>query len=764
MIRLTAYEFEKMVGRKVFVLISGALVLMLLMRFALLCESEKQYDAGLYQEVREGYQGMPYEEALRKVRSDSDRMSILGVKDALEDAGKSKEEIGIILSEMYGDRGSYEEFLNEDPDLSGMNEENRQEKSRILNLLRTQYEYIGYYDRFISGLPGRAEQLRQVRVFSGENSYSYRVIEKSMKDYGRLGNVSITPDYDFGVLALSEFDWSFVFTAALLLIGCAVLITDETDSRLMDLQLSTKQGRVPLALAKWFTLVLYGLLISLFISIGRVILAGSILGFGDTGRSLQSVSAFRNCCRSLTVRQWLRYTILFPAFISILTGTVILALFSMLKKAWMAAIPAAVWIVSGVILYRAVPDNSALNCLKYINLSVLADPGKRFSAYENCCLFGFPVSVLPAVSAVYMAAAILFLALYLTSFSGVLRVWIPHVRLPRKTRLRGTVRQSFQEMYRFLVQGWGCVTLIGLVVFFLSQMDYGEIHLSQEDYHYYAIGRMIGGEITDETEERLHQIQQDYVMSERDEIRIRQDAFERVFAEYRELLPAREKGVPVYYISKVITDPVFSRSRHFLLFGLLLAIVLSISFNPLFSEDQDTGLAALVRTTKNGRAATFKQRYLVMLTMYTIGFFGYMTPYLILWIRRTHMDAWDAPIQSITVFSGCEGNLSVRAFIVLWVISSWLSGMVFPVLMSYLSLAIKRKGTTLMAAAALTAADFLMNILHVPLLSVLAVSGAYGLMQVFPETGFTGIIYIIMAKNLLLLVFLLGRHWTSYCG
>lgn len=764
MLRLIRYECFKLASHKILMLVSFAVVALLLTRFTLYCSSRPSCDYTLYQKTLATLKEDPDSVSAEDLQTESIAISVSLQKEFLRESGLSDTEIQDRLSLIFGDLSIYQTIIR-DYEAQGLTFEELQKKSVVLATLAAQYEYVGSYQTFIGEMPERIAELKRANIFADKKSYSYRSIDKSLRDFQRLGEIRIEPDYNFGIQeCLAEFDWSFVFITALMLIAASILIADETESRIMALQLTAKRGRGMLASAKWLALIVYGIFFAAIVSACRIVIAGTIMGFGDTSRSLQSVSMFRNCCYRISVRQWLWCTILFSVITAIVSGTLILSLISMLKKVWAATTVMAVVLVGGIVFYRFIPDNAALNFLKFLNLSVLADPAKRFSVYSNVNLFGYPVSVLPAALTFFSLLLILSLVLYGLSFSGQIRLPLPQPLKHRKALIRGSVSLPVHELFRFLVTGLGTLALLALIFMNLSMVKKGALLVTQEDYFYYRIGQEISGRIHDETEIEIEKIRQNLLSlttdNQTDSLRA---AYERVQKEFLQLKAAKGRGIPVHYISEIITEPFFGADRHFLYFGLLLAAVLSVSVNPLFAEDQDTGLVKLVRTTKNGRREVFRSRYLVIFIMYLAAYAGYMVPFLIDWIVRRNMNDWHAPLQSIVALSESSGNMSILLFLVLWIVNTLLSAAVLIVLTSFLSQLIKRKSTNLIVSVAIIIADFLTNILHFPVLSAMAVSGGFGLVHLVEQTGTVMIVYGIAGKNLLLLILLLIVHKRIYC-
>ncbi len=786
--KLFSYEFRKLLMKPVFVLLTLLVSAVLLVRFDSSCRERAFMDPALYEKVRDEMAALPYDEALKKLSRDRDGLMLLSFQEIYGDSEEGKELFRTQFSEVAEQYGvSLEDFIAEYERYAEIPEE-RERLQPVLSTLTEQYQYIENYRTFISELPARAKELQSISSFSKKNSFSYRSIQKSLEDYRRLGTVTVVPDLEEGVKALGSDYISIIFLLAIVLGAAVILYSEERDSKILQLLRSSREGHVPLALSKFLALWIYAMLTVFFVTGGRIVIAGVRLGFGGLSRSLQSVSLFRDCVFRITIRQYLIFSMLLPMAAVTVFSAILSFFYVIFEKPWMAAAVSAVLVSLEYLAYRTIPENFALNPLKFLNLFSFPDFEARFSRYTNLNIFGHPVSVFPAEVLTGVLLFLLAMTGFIIAFSKDLRL---RIRLPfsirRKIRIRGSVRLFTQENYRLYIVFLGVAALIALMYLGYRKTEKNELLLSNADYLYYSFGQEIAGEVTEETEEWITKKQEELnreasggitegsELTEEErtaalfaaqmksrEIEEKQRVLLRIREEVNCLQSARSRGIPVHYISQIQTDPVFTEGNNFLLQALLLLVILSVCVCPVFAEDEESGMGRLVHTTRHGRGQVFFFRYLGILLLWSLAFVIFLVPYFYNWIHVRRMNDWDAPVQSVLRYVNCEGRMTIRQFMILWLSGSYLLGMGYLSLMSLFSRALQKKSTTIIVSVVVIAADFFVNLLRFPGFSLAVMSSGFSMTELLPGLQKTGWLYIILIKNLVMSAGILLLHRRVY--
>lgn len=200
--KLLAHEFRKLLMKPVFLLLTLLVSAVLLVRFDGVCREYETVNRMLYQKTRDELAELPYEEALVKISRDRDGLILCRMKELYGDTEEGKAFFQVQASwitERYNKNP--DDFLTEYKEYAESPEE-REKLQAVFSMLAEQYEYIGGYSEFITGLSERAETLQSISVFAKKNSFSNRSILKSLKDFSRLGVPEITPDLESGVTAV----------------------------------------------------------------------------------------------------------------------------------------------------------------------------------------------------------------------------------------------------------------------------------------------------------------------------------------------------------------------------------------------------------------------------------------------------------------------------------------------------------------------------------------------------------------------------------
>lgn len=786
--RLIGYEFCKLFHKKVLLLIWLTAMFVLLFTFYGQCRESDIYDKELYARLSEQYSAMDFDTALLKLERESSALSQLQLDASLQEQGFDEEILQTIIESQAANLGmNFEEIQKEYKSYTD-DAELLNATVRVLSYLQQQYQYIRDYDAFLSEMPARAESLTSISVFTKPNSFSYRHILKSVEDYGRLDGISIAADYSQGVLALTEDRYTIVFLLVLMLFVAGVLYPEEVDSRMITLLTSNKKGRLPLALAKWMTLTLFAVLTALIVSLGKTIIAGKVLGFGDFSRQIQSISYFRNCCHWLTVGGFLGRTVLFWVLVMVFASGLLSLVFWLFRDARFSGGIYGVYLLISYLAYWFIDDASIWNIWKFINPFSFADVSGRFSSYQNLNFFGYPISVFVSGGVAFAIVLGIILTGYFMAFTRCYQINLPSVRLHRKTRIKGSTGLWLHEMFRLWIGNYGIVILAVLMVINYRNTEKSELLLDEDDYNYYAYSQQIRGEITPETDLWIAQETEKFTgisaksaelvslykqgeideytyLKESQELELlskKDKAFSEISSQYRELKEVQERGVPVHFINAIATNAMFGNMPRYVWSGMLLLLVCVFSLCGMFSNDYQTNMIYLVHTTRKGRSSVFLAKYGMMLILYSLGFLCLALSLWYNWVVTYQMYDWGAPLQSISQFTQVKGNISIIGFIVLWFIQMYLSGCAFVILQAMLSLVCRKNSTTLIVSAICIALDFLISGFSFRWLSMLTLSSGFGLPMLLQSSGVVWITWLELAKLLLVIAGLLLYHRKRY--
>lgn len=786
--RLIGYEFRKIFQKKILMFVWLILIAVLLLSFYLQCRENDIYDKSLFEQFLGQYEVMEPQYAISELELQYNALSLLQLNNILCESGMENElRDSIIEAQAVSIDMSFEEVQEKYEVYAGDNEL-LFDVSLILGNLLEQYRYSMDYEDFLSQMPERAKNLQTVSVFIKPDSFSYRNILKSVDDYGNLNNVEISADYNQGVLTLAKDKTPELFLLVILLFFAAVIYSEESDSGMIGLLTANKNGRMPLAVAKWLTLALISVLTSLLVAVGRIVCAGVMLGFGDISRSLQSVSYFRNCCYSLSVMDYIVISVLLWGITMLFASGMVSLLFWLFKDVRIAGGIYGIYLLISYLGYRYIDDASVWNIFKFVNPFSFADAGGRLGSYQNLNIFGYPVSVFCAGGVFFAIAMAVMIIGYLGAFTTCFQLRLSFDSARSRNRIKGSTSLCVHEMFRLSASNYGIIALMLLLVWGYGNVEKSELLLSERDYYYYAYSKQMEGELSEKTEQWIleeedglyesinknNEIISRYNSGELDEgaygkalyeiqqLTIKQEAFNKAVSQYRELKAVKDSGIPVHFINAISTDAMFGNMTQYVYRGMLLLLVCVFSLCGMFSTDYQTGMIYLVHTTRKGRRPLFRAKYLMMFMLYTLGFICLALPYWYNWIAYYDMHDWNAPLQSILQFIAVKGNISILEFSVMWFMQMYLSGCIFVILQAMLSDVFRKNSTTLIVSAICAALDFLISAFSFRWLSLVAISSGFGLPMLLRSTGDCRLVWVEFIKLIFVATVLLIWHRHRY--
>ena len=255
-----------------------------------------------------------------------------------------------------------------------------------------QLEYKESYPVFLEEMEERAKNLKTISVFSSENSYVYRNLEKTCRDFAGLYDSSAQIDNCFGVRELIAYDIGIVFLVLFMLMISWFVFYDERNQGIMLLIKGTRRGHAPLAVGKLGVMLLFSLGYTLLQECSTVLLFGYLYGYGDISRSVQSVSEFRNCPYQLSVGQMIILYIVFRILIGQIIAAFMYGISICLRNEFTAF--ATVMVVAGmeVVSAKVFSITGFCNGWKCINLFYCWNIENVLGEYQNLNLFGYAVN------------------------------------------------------------------------------------------------------------------------------------------------------------------------------------------------------------------------------------------------------------------------------------------------------------------------------------------------------------------------------------
>ncbi len=411
---------------------------------------------------------------------------------------------------VYGMRGEYEDYL-----AAGESE------IYYYSMLDEELDaYLESYDDFLDGMVERAAKSK-VLLGGSKNSFAYRNLDKTVADYEPLsGAVTVEKGDNYGVEQYSGYSWGIFFAAIFLAVLVYYLIFRERNQGLLLLLKGTKRGHAPMIGAKLILILLAETVYTLLQELGTLALFWYIYGYPDIGRSIQSISIFRNCTLAITIGQGLVLTVFVRILIIWVVTMLVFALSIAVRNEFAALVASAAFLGVEYVAYIAVGISSSLNFFKCVNPFFCWDMESLLGIYQNLNIFGYPVG---------KSLCAFVVALVLSAASAV--VGIVSFHLSCQVRREGSLLQlriwfrrhtaflwrhvgilRFELAKVFSQQRKGLVLAVLLAYCISESLASGgtKYYKSSEEAYYHSYLTKISGRVTDESLDFVQE-RQDYI-------------------------------------------------------------------------------------------------------------------------------------------------------------------------------------------------------------------------------------------------------------
>lgn len=251
-------------------------------------------------------------------------------------------------------------------------------------------EYISEYPAFLDSVRDNAEEMSALAALSG--GFSLTNILKTAEDYEKLGNIVPVMGENKGIVLLSGYIMGDILIMAVTLL-IAALFTEERKKGLVTLVRSTENGRRLLSVQRTGIIIIAGFMSSLFVHLALFITAQIACGDMNVLRPIQSVPEFSLCPYSITILEYLIFSVLLKALAAVVSGLILYLLSSIFESAVSIVICAFV-IVGEYVLYGAILPTDRFSGLKFCNIAALLRTDIFFKEYCNLNIFENAVSFL----------------------------------------------------------------------------------------------------------------------------------------------------------------------------------------------------------------------------------------------------------------------------------------------------------------------------------------------------------------------------------
>lgn len=696
--RLAGYELLKIINKRTILFL---IPLLLLGNIALYCNEQfdKHGDAVRllddYRSLEEAYRKLPPEQAWEKL---SAARGELGVYSSLVAASLNPD------NEIFAQEA--ERIKAEKPELlarfdeSGFlsNPDGLSRQLYVTDKLYQDYAATRSYGEYLGGIQKRADDLLSVSIFQNKNSFSYRNIVKTSNEFSSLGNLTLKPYMEEGVVTGTRFPVTDVLLVVGILLVGVYLFLQEKENGLVRLLRTNKKGRSSLILAKLSVYSAVSVLLCLAFYGSVLLAAHKLYGFGDTGRSIQSMKPFWGSNLAVTVNDYFVLYLMAKVLAVLTLAFIISLLFLSCSSAGIALGLLSVLLGLSGVAFALIHPASHVGLFKYLNLIAPLDSFDLLGQYHNLNLWGYPINrtwatfgFLAAMLAALPPICVKLYTGYPKGSQGNERGWLPFVR-KRKTWVRRYSSRIFShELRKVLITGKACWVLLAALIFAYGTLDFSPSRYNHDDAVYNQYVQRMAGSLTEEKALFLEkenarfanlpkQMQDIEALYHQGKLTLKaynekinearlfaanQKGFNKIYKQYLRLKQVKAASdIPVSFVNELESDYLFDWPERDLRLAFAVFFLLILALSPVFPVDLQSGIVSILRSTRRGRWGLFRTKYTVSLLLAILMYLLIYAPLYFRLFRNYNFGEWTAPVQSLSQFEHFPVHMSILSFTV----------------------------------------------------------------------------------------------------
>ncbi|MEK5040273.1 hypothetical protein [Sporosarcina sp. FSL K6-3457] len=565
--------------------------------------------------------------------------------------------------------------------------------------LRAQFQAIKDHPSFLNEMQEKAVDLLSVSIFQKENSFSYRNILQTLKDYKPLESIKLQIGLENGLVSSTRFSPVDLCMVVISYMLAFYLFYYEREVGLLGLIRSTKKGRMETVIVKLIVMVLFTVLVSLLFYGSLLAVAYKLYGFGDVNRYIQSMSAFKMGIQLVTVKEYLVLYTIIKSFVNVLLGLLMVLLFSVFRRPTPVFLLLLACMGTSFVFYTQIHPASYMNSLKYINPVAFLDVFQLFADYRNINLFGYPVSRIMLSSIVGGLSIVFLFVLIAIAYTHQWSVpfKIPFRNVINRIRMWFYRQRKFNfliqhEWYKLFISGRGWIVFLLAVIlsvqmlqsawrsYTMTESNYNEYmkqlsgvvdgkakeFIESEDLHFIEIGLEEQKGEDAYTSGIISEDAYNLKKTEWNAFKNREEAFRIVALQYAGLLDIRNRtGIDVKFINQITSDELFDRQSRDIMIAILYTALLGMLLSTLFTIDYKNNEIILLRATLFGRGKLFVRKLMIAYSSALVLLALLNIPKFIVLQQYYPVMDWSAPIQSLSLYRDLPWLITIKEYLVM---------------------------------------------------------------------------------------------------
>ena len=630
-----------------------------------------------------------------------------------------------------------EEFRKENPG-PGFFEFTMTEDAYKYNDYRQAYRYMQELDSFPKDLRRvvkAAAVTKEDYLASGvtPDDYEYKYQTDIERIYEVNALIPIDYEYAVGWDAYHAYTSGNILLVMLLLVLAPGLCIEEFSSGMYPILHATRKGRVHTFVSKLAALLLFTTLSVVLFTATTLGFFGASYGLSSLGNFIQVFEDFKFCPEIITVGEFLAISVLTKILVLFALGTLIMLLSVLIKKYALTFVASLGAVAVNFVLYFFISLEQT-GSFDMLNLFSVMDTKMAYTRYYSLNVFEESVPYIPLAIGFFAVLAVAFSALAAVMFcrtQGAVklktkkRIKLPSAAIPMPCRtLFGAEMGKMLLANKFII-----IVAVALLAKGFIAFETYVYTPSFTDSVYKEYMTTLAGEMTDEKlgyieAERLRidtaKANYNQMMADKNKGDITEEEYLAFLEEYNYandrdshftrienrrdyILGLQEEGKDAHFVYDTGWNTLFGQEFDYLFYGLVLLL-----FAGVFANEIQGKTHPILKSTRKGRGRLFLAKYAAVLTLSTLLFAAFTAIDLSAALKAFEFPAWDAPVQSITLF-GDVASMTVAQFVALWIVVKWLAVLVLVTALTGISLLSGKILNTMAIVAVVTLMPFLLR-------------------------------------------------------
>lgn len=598
----------------------------------------------------------------------------------------------------------------------------------IVKDMRYTFEYFNNYHSEIESTLENAEKLKRISIFSDPDSFSYKNLLKTAKDFERVKNVNVKIENNTAVSQFTSYYYTF-YLAVAVIVFLIYNIFKERENGMWDMVHGAYSGRMRLGVIRCLIIALSSLAVT-FILYFTTLIESFVLygGIESLNTPIQNIQTFGKFTYVMDKWQYLLVLFVFSWIAVFSVCMLIWAMFVIFRNRNIALVTVALFSVIEFMIYNSTAVQSVYAIFRNVNIVRLFRVNEIYGSYVNRSIAGRIVSE-KLITLVVIVIFIIAAAIIAIAGTTIMRPISKRTLIARAVdKLKEGYQHLFKnmpfvvkELHKLLITGRGIVIVLvavaGCIYFCLhGRMTYSDAVLEKENTYITKGGKdysYINSLIEERQEDynaalRLYdEIEREYgqeeslneeYLSAKTTLSYYQEMLKGVneYIEKKEYLESIKEnyGITGYMVSDRPYDNIFgeqSKTRELILIMIMISATMLVMSESMLLESK-TGMYSIIKPAARGRKwfevrkvfAGIIMTSLIFLLIYGIDFFILNRFYGIHFI--------DAPLMSVTFMEGRGAGYSIGDWILLRAVIRYILSVAACLISMFISKVIGKRG------------------------------------------------------------------------